>query len=97
MASDKWLRLLNDDLTDMQASVQKLKAEYWKKSFFLIILVIIGAALMGVAGNANLAAIGCFFAVTGIVGILSLANMCHNELCLYRAIREFRQVHDDGE
>lgn len=94
MTEDKWFRLINDDLIDIPARVQQLKTAYWKKSALFIVLVVIGSATMGVASNSGPAAVGCFLAVTGIIGIMTLATMSHTELCLYRALKEVRQINN---
>ena len=92
MPEDKWFRLINDEIADIPAGVQQLKSEYWKKSILFIILILAGSTAMGVARGSGQATLGCFVAVTGIVGIMALATMCHTQLCLYRALKEFRQM-----
>jgi len=92
MPEDKWFRLVNDDIADIPARVYELKSEYWRKSSLFLIFTIVGSAAMGFARGSSLAALGCFMAVTGIIGIMALATMSHTQLCLYRALKEFRQM-----
>lgn len=90
MAEDKWFKIINDDIDDIPVSVEKLKSKYWQKSLLFIILVVIGSILMGVGRSNGLVALGCFLAISGIGNILAEATMCHNQLCLYRLIKEIR-------
>ena len=92
MKEDKWFRLINDDIADIPARVHELKAEYWKKSILFLILILAGSTTMGVSRSSGQAAIGGFMATTGIIGIMALATMSHTQLCLYRALKEFRQM-----
>ena len=91
MAEDRWFMLINDDIEDIPKHVEQLKSEYWRKASLFMILVVVGSATMGVAKANGLVAIGCFVAVTGILGILTLAIMCHSQICLYRLIKEMRK------
>ncbi len=91
MKEDKWFRLVNDEIDDIPARVYRLKSEYWKKSVMFLVLTVCGSAMMGTARSCGFAAIGGFMATAGIVAIMALATMCHTELCLYRALKEFRQ------
>ena len=91
MAEDRWFWIINDNLDDIPGRVRQLKSVFWRKASLLMVLVIIGSATMGAAKTNGLVAMGCFFAVTGILGILAFAIMSHAQLCLYRLIREIRK------
>ena len=95
MAEDRWFKIINDNIDDIPRRVEQLKSEYWRKASLFMVLVIVGSATMGVAKANGLVAIGCFVAVTGILGILALATMCHTQLCLYRLIKEMRKQEED--
>jgi hypothetical protein len=95
MAEDRWFKIINDEIDDISKRVEQLKSEYWRKASLFMVLVIAGCATMGVAKANGIVAIGCFVAVTGILGILALATMCHIQLCLYRLIKEMRNQEED--
>jgi|GEM_PF-3739563 len=92
MPEDKWFRLINDDIADIPTCVVKMKSAYWRKSIIFIVLVAVGAAIMAGARAGGYAAFGCFVAITGVAGMMALATMCHSQLCLYRAIKELREL-----
>jgi len=92
MKEDKWFRLINDDIADIPARVHELKAEYCKKLILFALLIVGGSLTMGVAQSTGAVAIGGFMATTGIVGIMAMATMCHTQLCLYRALKELREM-----
>ncbi|HIJ64936.1 MAG TPA: hypothetical protein HPP77_03215 [Candidatus Hydrogenedentes bacterium] len=96
MAEDKWYKIVNDDMDDIPMRVEQTKAEYWQKAWIFMVCTIIGAAIMGFAKATGLIAVGCFLAVTGMVGVFALATMSHMQLCLYRAIKEIRKSKDDS-
>lgn len=87
--------IINDNIDDIPRRVEQLKSEYWRKAAMYMVLVIAGSAAMGVAKANGLVAIGCFVAVTGMLGILAWATMCHTQLCLYRLIKEVRKQKED--
>lgn len=91
MAEDRWFKIMNDNVDDIPSRVEQLRSEYWQKASLFMILVVVGSTTMGIAKVNGLVAIGCFVAVTGILGILALATMCHTQLCLYRLIKEMRK------
>ena len=91
MAEDKWHKIVNDEIDDIPMRVEQLKSEYWQKAWIFIVCTIVGSAVMGFGKVNGIVAVGCFLAVTGMVGIFALATMCHTQLCLYRAIREIRK------
>ena len=90
MAIDRWHKIINDEISDIPKCVEELKSTYWKKASLFLIFVIAGSATMGFGRANGIVAIGCFLAVTGIVGILAEATTCHTQLCLYRLIKEMR-------
>jgi hypothetical protein len=92
MAEDRWFRLLDDKLDDIPARIEQLKTSYRQRTTIFFMLMAVGLLVVGWAGSNDLIAIGCFIAVTGIVGVMALSTMCHTQLCLYRAIREMRQL-----
>ncbi len=91
MAEDKWMTLVNDDLEDIPRKVEALKAGYWRKAPVFMMCTILGSVLMGIGHLHQLVAVGCFMAVTGMVGVFALATMDHQTLCLYRAVLEIRK------
>ena len=90
MAVDKWYAIVNDEIDDIPTRVEQLKSKYWKQAWIFLTCTIIGSAIMGFGKVTGLIAIGCFLAVTSMVGIFALAIMYHTQLCLYRAIKEIR-------
>ena len=95
MVDDKWYKIINDKIDDIPKRVEQLKSEYWRKASLFMVLVIAGSTTMGVAKATGVVAIGCFVSVTGILGILAMATMCHTQLCLYRLIKEMRKQEEN--
>ena len=92
MAEGRWFRLLDDKLDDIPARIEQLKTSYRQRTTIFFVLIVVGLLVIGWAGSNDLIAIGCFIAVTSIVGVMALSTMCHTQLCLYRAITEMRQL-----
>ncbi|NOZ87519.1 MAG: hypothetical protein GXP49_14885 [Deltaproteobacteria bacterium] len=90
MAKDKWFEIVDDSMDDIPKRVEQLRSSYWKKAVLLMVLVVIGSLVMGVGKASGIVAIGCFIGVSGILGILAMATMCHTQLCMYRTIKEIR-------
>lgn len=91
MAEDKWYEIINDEIDDIPMRVEQVKSKYWQKAWVFIVCTIVGSAIMGLGRSNGIVAVGCFLAVTGMVGIFALATMSHAQLCLYRAIKEIRK------
>ena len=94
MAEDKWYEIVNDEIDDIPIRVEQTKTKYWQKTWLFIVFTIIGSAMMIFGKAAGLVAVGCFLAVTGMVGVFALATMSHTQLCLYRVIKEIRMNTD---
>ena len=91
MAKDKWYRIVDDEIDDIPMRVEQMKSKYWQQSLILIACTVVGSVIMGFGKANGVVAVGCFLAVTGMVGIFALSTMCHTQLCLYRAIKEMRR------
>jgi len=92
MLKDRWFEIINDEIDDIPKHVVQLKSKYWQTTSLFLIVVIAGSAIMGIGKANGIIAVGCFCAITGILGILSQAIMCHTQLCLYRFIKEIRKL-----
>ena len=95
MVKDKWYRIVHDEIDDIPMRVEQMKSKYWQQSLMLIVCTIVGSAIMGFGRANGVVAVGCFLAVTGMVGMFALSTMCHTQLCLYRAIKEMRKNKED--
>ena len=91
MAEDKWLKIVNDEIDDIPMRVERMKSKYWQQASMFLVCTVLGSAVMGFGKANGIVAVGCFVAVTGMVGVFALATMCHVQLCLYRAIKEMRK------
>jgi len=96
MAEDKWFKLYNDEMDDIPARIEQMKSKYWKDVGILIAFAVVGSVVMAFGPAIQLTAMGCFIAVTGVVGMFALATMYHAQLCLYRAIKEIRKTREDA-
>ena len=95
MVKDKWYRIVHDEIDDIPMRVEQMKSKYWQQSSILIACTVVGSVSMGFGRANGVVAVGCFLAVTGMVGIFALATMYHTQLCLYRAIKEMRKNKED--
>lgn len=68
-----------------------MKSKYWQQAGIFLAFTIVGSFVMGFGKVNGIVAVGCFLAVTGMVGVFALATMYHTQLCLYRAIKETRK------
>lgn len=92
MAQRAWFTLIDNELSDLRAESARMNARFWQRAWFLAVLVIGGSLLMGLATSTSTIAIGCFMAVTGVVGYMVLVVVFHMQPCLYRAIDETRKL-----
>jgi len=92
MSKDKWFALINDEMEDIPARIEKIKSWYWKRAIPFALLTAFGGTTMGVFHNSGAASIGCFMAVSGVVGFMAIATMCHSQLCMYRTVIEIRKI-----
>ena len=90
MTEDKWMRIINDKLEDIPEQVESMKAKYWQRFVFFIVFIFGGAAMMVGGADNGIKALGCFLAVTGVVGQYTVASMYQTQLCFYRIILEIR-------
>jgi membrane associated rhomboid family serine protease len=92
MAQREWFTLIDNELGDLRAESARMNARFWQRAWFLAVLVIGGSLLMGLGTSTSTIAIGCFTAVTGVVGYMALVVIFHIQQCLYRAIDEMRKL-----
>ena len=95
MAEDRWYEIVNDGIDDIPMCVEQTKSRYWQKAWVFLVCTVVGSAIMGFGRANGIVAVGCFLAVTGMVGVYALAIMSHTQLCLYRAIKEIRMTTRD--
>lgn len=91
--NDKWFRLYHDEISEIPAHIQEMKTGYWKKSVVFVILTAAGSIAMGTSNSLGPSLLGCFLAMAGVTGLMSLATMCHSQLCLCRLLKEIRKFH----
>jgi hypothetical protein len=97
MAEDKWFKIVNDEIDDIPSRVEQVKSKYWQQVSIFLVCTIVGSAIMKFGKANGIVAVGCFLAVTGMVGVFALATMCHTQLSLYQAIKEIRKNKDNSE
>lgn len=96
MAEDKWYEIINDEMEDIPLRVERMKSRYWRQAALFMAFSVTGGALMGFGKAGGLIATGCFLAVTGVLGLFITGNICHTQLCLYRAIKEIRKQKENS-
>jgi uncharacterized membrane protein len=89
MAEDKWYSIINDELDDIPARVEKMKKTWKRFMIMFFVIIVVGFALMSLP---NCSAWGCFVALSAIVLLCVLAVAGHNQLCMYRVILEMRKA-----
>ena len=92
MNKDKWYSLINEPLEDIPSCVEKLKSAFFWKIIPFLLLTVVGCGMIGFGSPHGIVVLGCFLAVSGVVGMLALATMCHVQLCLYRVIKELQSA-----
>jgi len=91
MVGDKWSSLIHDELDDLEGRAKQIRARYWQRAVVFIVFIVGGAVLMLTSSVHSRIVLGCFLAVTGVVGQCAMATMAHAELCLYRTVIELRK------
>lgn len=89
--------MYEDKLEDIPQSIERMKSAYTARTIVLFVVLLAGVAAMTASGTGNRAAIGCFAALTGVCGIMALSVICHTQLCLFRLLKEIRQVRRNEE
>ena len=87
MTQDKILQLINREIEDIPSEVMQMRKKYiW---ILVVSCLLIGAGVLLMVGpNAvRTMGLGCFFAISGMLLILSTSIMCHTQLCLFRMIK----------
>jgi quinol-cytochrome oxidoreductase complex cytochrome b subunit len=90
MSKNKWMSLINDEISDIPGKVDQIKQKFWRVTSLMIIFAVTGGSVMGLATDIRQAALGCFLAVTSVICITSIAIIYFIQICLYKIIKEIR-------
>lgn len=91
MAGDKWLKLFNLDVSNLEEKIKQMKKQYYSKLIPVYILTGIGTSFLATSNNLNRSIIGGAFLVISMVIMVGFAVMSHNQLCLFKLLKELKK------